>query len=37
MRSKKKSLTDSLLKWLGQAGQMRGLPHVKEIIDVESH
>lgn len=37
MRSKKRSLIGSLLQWLGQTGQMRGLPHVKEIAGVESH
>lgn len=37
MRSKKWSLTGRLLQWLGQAGQMRGLPHVKEIAGVESY
>lgn len=37
MRSKKRSLIGNLLQWLGQAGQVRGLPRIKEIAGVESH
>lgn len=33
----KKSLIGSLLQWLGQTGQVCGLPYIKEIAGVESH
>lgn len=32
-----KSLIGSLLQWLGQTGQMRGLLYKKDIAGVESH
>lgn len=37
MRSKERSLNGSLLQWLGQAGQVTGLPCVEEVAGVESH